>query len=221
MSTAPMPCNPLPYDLQDALRLRFSGPDEIAHRQTGLLRRHLRHAATFPFYRQLFQETGFDPETMTSCAELSRLPLTSRKDIDHDPKAFTAGAVPATADIALTSGTTGSPLVVPFTAHDLERLAFNEEIAFHSAGLGENDRVLLTVTLDRCFIAGFAYFRGLGRLCATTIRSGPGQPARQWQLIRQLRSSSPASRRVSGGGSSFRSRRRSPRTPGRGGSRRR
>jgi phenylacetate-CoA ligase len=182
-----MPCKPDTYGLHEALELRRCGQDKIARRQLDLLRRHLRHAATIPFYQRLFKQAGFNPDDITSVSELSRLPLTERKDVDNTPEAFTSGTIPAIADIALTSGTTGNPLVVPFTAHDLERLAFNEEIAFYSAGLKKNDRVLLTVTLDRCFTAGFAYFQGLVRLGATAIRSGPGQPARQWRLIEQLR----------------------------------
>jgi phenylacetate-CoA ligase len=181
-----MSCRPDAHSLQEALDLRRSGPDEIARQQPSLLRRHLQHAATFPFYHRLFKETSFSPDRVNSISDLACLPLIGRKDVENAHDAFSSDAVPAIADIALTSGTTGNPLVVPYTANDLERLAFNEEVAFYSAGLREGDRVLLTITLDRCFIAGFAYFRGLVRLGATAIRSGPGQPARQWQLIERL-----------------------------------
>ena len=182
-----MSSRPDTHCLQEALDLRRRGSDEIANLQLTLLKRHLQHAGTLPFYRRIFQGADFNPNTITSLSDLAELPLTERKDIDDSPEAFTSTSVPAIADIALTSGTTGHPLVVPYTVHDLERLAFNEEVAFSSAGLGKNDRVLLTVTLDRCFIAGFAYFWGLVRLGVTAIRSGPGQPARQWQLIERLR----------------------------------
>jgi phenylacetate-CoA ligase len=180
-------CRPDAHSLQAALDLRQSGPDEIARKQLDLLQRHLQHASTFPFYQRRFKAAAFSPDRVTSLSDLACLPLTGRQDVEDYPDAFTSGAVPAIADIALTSGTTGNPLVVPYTANDLERLAFNEEVALYSAGLREGDRVLLTITLDRCFIAGFAYFRGLVRMGATTIRSGPGQPARQWQLIERLR----------------------------------
>jgi phenylacetate-CoA ligase len=65
-------------------------------------------------------------------------------------------------------------------------LAFNEQLAFYGAGIKKNDRLLLCVTLDRCFIAGLAYYTGLVKLGAACIRSGPGQPARQWELISRL-----------------------------------
>ncbi|MCK4838149.1 MAG: AMP-binding protein, partial [Desulfobulbaceae bacterium] len=92
-------------------------------------------------------------------------------------------------DLALTSGSTGSPILVPYTAYDLERLAFNEQLSFYGAGVRSNDRLLLCVTLDRCFIAGLAYYTGLIKLGAACIRSGPGQPARQWELINRLKPS--------------------------------
>jgi phenylacetate-CoA ligase len=181
-----MSCSSTIFSFREALALRRSPPDAIAGRQLARLKDHLRHAAGFPFYRRLFAEAGFNPGEITSVSDLAALPLLSRRDLAAATGMLTADPPLAVADIALTSGTTDRPLVVPYTAQDLERLAFNEQISLHSAGLTKHDRVLLTVTLDRCFVAGFAYFRGLVRLGATTIRSGPGQPARQWQLIEQL-----------------------------------
>lgn len=173
------------FDIKNALALRQSSPAELVARQKPLLQDHLRQALKAPFYKNLFSELDCRPEDV-DLDNLSSLPLTSRHDVEANPEAFFAAPPEMHADLALTSGSTGEPVLVPYTAFDLERLAFNEQMNFHGAGVTKNDRLLLCVTLDRCFVAGLAYYTGLVRLGASCIRSGPGQPARQWELISRL-----------------------------------
>jgi phenylacetate-CoA ligase len=174
------------YTLEKALELRTSAPSIIARRQHSLLMSHLSNAFRLPFYSSLFQRLGIEVEKVVDMASFSTLPLTSREDIDRDPESFGLVSETEIRDIALTSGTTGEPVIVPYTTRDLQRLAFNEAVAFYSAGVRTGDKVLLTVTLDRCFIAGLAYYSGVNFLGGAAIRSGPGQPARQWQIIQNL-----------------------------------
>jgi len=169
-----------------ALRWRRAGLDEVARWQGQALRRHVRHAARSPFYRDRLGRLGCDPDAITGVDDLRTLPLTARSDLETAGPGLHATPPESFADITLTSGTTGEPVVVPYTARDLERLAFNEQAAFWGAGVRPGDRVLVCVTLDRCFIAGLAYYSGLVRLGASAIRSGFGQPGRQWELIRRL-----------------------------------
>lgn len=173
------------FALEPALQLREADGEQVEAQQVKLLAKHLGQAAKVPFYKDLFSQLGFSPEEISATSDLARLPLTSRDDMARDPSLFATPA--ATADIALTSGTSGEPLVVPYSQRDLSRLAFNETMAFYGAGIRAGDKVLLTVTLDRCFIAGLAYYSGLVALGAAAIRSGPGQPARQWHIIKKLR----------------------------------
>lgn len=176
------------FNIKDAIALRQATPQEISHHQESLLQNHLRQALKAPFYRKLFARENCRPEDI-NIDNLSALPLTARHDMEADPKDFFATKGASQVDLALTSGSTGSPVLVPYTAHDLERLAFNEQLSFYGAGIRESDRLLLCVTLDRCFIAGLAYYTGLIKLGAACIRSGAGQPARQWDLINQLQPS--------------------------------
>jgi phenylacetate-CoA ligase len=173
------------FDIETALALRQAAPAVIAARQETLLQAHLRQAMKAPFYRELLAAMDWRPEDIT-LGNLAALPLTARADMEAAPEAFFAAPPEKQVDLALTSGSTGEPVLVPYTASDLERLAFNEQLGFHGAGVRPNDRLLLCVTLDRCFIAGLAYYTGLVKLGAATIRSGPGQPARQWELLNRL-----------------------------------
>ncbi|MBU0676084.1 MAG: AMP-binding protein [Proteobacteria bacterium] len=176
--------NPL-YKIKQATSIRAASPVEIEALQSNLLRQHIQHAIKSPFYKNIFADIDYRPNDIT-LSNLADLPLTTRSDLDRNPEGFFAVPKKSWADIALTSGSTGNPVLVPYTVSDLTRLAFNEEMNFHGAGITPDDTMLLCVTIDRCFIAGLAYYTGLTRLGAATIRSGPGQPARQWELIRRL-----------------------------------
>ncbi|MBU0482886.1 MAG: AMP-binding protein [Proteobacteria bacterium] len=176
------------FDLDTAINLRRSPPEMIAGHQKLFLRAHLKQAAKAPFYREMFKKQGCALDDL-SLENLSSLPLTTRNDVESNPEAFFAAPPEKHVDLTLTSGSTGDPVLVPYTACDLERLAFNEQINFYGAGIRENDRLLLCVTLDRCFVAGLAYYSGLIKLGAASIRSGPAQPARQWELINRLKPS--------------------------------
>lgn len=176
------------YGIKEAVELRSSSPEDIENKQLLLLRRHLLHAANVPFYSYLAEQAESPHDlTLDLAATLQGLPLTSRADLDCYPDQFGLTDLAPIHDVALTSGTNGKSVIVPYTEGDLKRLAFNEAVAFYSAGVREKSRVLLTVTLDRCFIAGLAYYSGVTFLGATAIRSGPGQPARQWGLIKSLK----------------------------------
>jgi len=174
------------YSLEHALKLRERDVELIEYEQLISLKKHLEKARSVPFYRDLFQRERINIDTINALQDISRIPFTTRLDLDQYPAQFGLNDTREFRDIALTSGTTGEPVIVPYTENDLRRLAFNEAVAFHSAGVGQGDGVLLTVTLDRCFIAGLAYYSGVTLLGAQAIRSGPGQPARQWYIIERL-----------------------------------
>jgi phenylacetate-CoA ligase len=173
--------------LNTALALRSGKHSDLAGMQLALLQNHVQQAMHSTFYKEKFNRLGIHPQEITSLHDLPSLPLTCRQDLNNASHLFQAARDEDIVDLSLTSGTTGAPVQVPYTRNDLARLALNEAIAFWGAGVRPKDRFLVCVTLDRCFIAGLAYYSGMVELGATAIRSGPGQPARQWQLIDQLR----------------------------------
>ena len=175
------------FSIETGLKWRKGNLEDATVLQAEWLQDHIRQAGKAPFYKELLHKVGCRPEDIKSVNDIRHLPFTFRKDLDDQQSAFQAVSDEHVADIALTSGTTGNSVQVPYTKRDLERLAFNEAMAFLGTGASPSDRYLLCVTIDRCFIAGLAYYSGLVKLGAAVIRSGPGQPARQWELIRQLK----------------------------------
>ena len=148
----------------------FSSRSEVSRLQDRLLAEHLRYCrSNSPFYRKLF--AAF-PDRDYDFDFLQELPTTSKRDLaEHNDDFF---AVPGSeiSDICFTSGTTGTPCRIVYTASDLDRLAYNDACGYRAAGMLQGEKVLLTCTIDRCFIAGLAYYQGVVKFGAAAIRNG-------------------------------------------------
>jgi phenylacetate-CoA ligase len=168
-------------------KLEFAKSADIRKVQEALLRRHVHNAAQLsPYYRTLFKERGVDPAAVT-LQNFSTLPFTDKAALGQHNDDFLAVPRAQIVDIVLSSGTTGKPTVMMYTENDLRRLAYNEEISFVSCGLTREDVVLLTCTIDRCFIAGLAYFSGVRSLGAAAVRNGLSSAESHLEVIRRLK----------------------------------
>ena len=155
---------------------------EAQRRQQNALCAHLRYCAeSSPFYRDRIDVTGLTPET--SYDVLRACPFTSKADLESHNDAFLAVTMREIVDVVMSSGTTGKATKVAYTRKDLERLAYNERVSFEACGVTADDIALLTCTLDRCFIAGLAYFSGLTALGAAVIRNGHGTMQSHLQML--------------------------------------
>jgi phenylacetate-CoA ligase len=70
---------------------------------------------------------------------------------------------------------------------DVKRLAENERLSFSCAGLTANDTVLVAVAMDRCFMAGLAYWLGLRELGCGIVRTGAASPMLVLEMIGRVR----------------------------------
>lgn len=164
--------------------LQYESDDKIKEVQTTLFLNHLHYTLGHsPFYKKLFSENQIDLNDINTMSDIGKLPLTKKQDLsDTDP--FLSVDDSKIVDICLTSATSGSsPTVISLTNSDLSRLAYNEELAFEMAGITNLDTMLICAALDRCFMAGLAYFLGGTKLGAKILRSGAGSPSQHWELI--------------------------------------
>ena len=161
---------------------------DIARIQDRLLREAIERAAgTSPFYRARFSGGGPDPAAIRSRADLTRLPFTSKEDIQKRTQEFWAAPREALTELVATTGTTGEPIYVAMTDRDLERLGENERRGFTWLGAKPGDRYHVAITLDNLFVAGLAYYLGLHRVGAAAMRVGAQPARRHLDLMKQLR----------------------------------
>ena len=154
--------------------------------QSAAWERTFRHAAAHsPFYRAHFARAGISAGGALPLSNLDRVPTVDQAVVSECTEQFLCVPREKIVDVVTTSGSTGRPLVWQLTERDLERLAHNEELSFGCAGFTAADTVLLAVAMDRCFIAGMAYFLGLRKLGCAIVRVGPATPAMHLDMIRR------------------------------------
>ncbi|WP_027389450.1 phenylacetate--CoA ligase family protein [Chrysiogenes arsenatis] len=176
------------FNLQEASEREFATPAEIMATQQQLVCEHVRYLREIsPYYRSVLSVLSDTALSHLTLAQLSALPLTSKQDIEANPSAFWCCPESDIIDICQTSGTTGTPVTIPLTAHDLERLAFNEALTFQRLNISANDRVLVAVAIERCFMAGLAYYLGAQKIGATALRGGSSNTGHLVQLVKQYR----------------------------------
>jgi len=173
------------FSAQKYAGLQFAEPETIKKVQTRLFLRHLEYTlARSPFYKAKYAENNIDITKIYSLEDIRHLPLTEKADL-LDTQSLLCTDRKKIVDISLTSATSGSnPTLIPLTASDLSRLAYNEELAIAMTGVDETDTLIICAALDRCFMAGIAYFLGGVKLSASMVRGGAGSAAQHWELIK-------------------------------------
>jgi len=169
--------------------IEYNTYDEMIKMQESCLREHLAYCIDkSPYYKRLLRDTAIARDGI-DIKGLSELPFTEKCDIEAHNDDFLAVPRTKIVDIVLSSGTTGKPIRMMYTERDLKRLAYNEEKSFRGCGISADDVVLLTCTMDRCFVAGLAYFLGIRNIGASAIRNGHGSLESHHEIIMKMKPS--------------------------------
>jgi phenylacetate-CoA ligase len=174
---------PLPLD-----RIETASRDELMALQLERLKWSLTHAyENSPVYRRKFDEAGVRPEDATSLADLARFPFTTKKDLrDNYPYGMFAVAHDRISRIHASSGTTGKPTVVAYTAKDIDTWANLVARSIRAAGARRGDKVHISYGYG-LFTGGLGAHYGAERAGLTVIPFGGGQTEKQVQLIQDFR----------------------------------
>jgi len=162
--------------------------DELAALQLERLKWSLNHAyENSPVYRRKFDEAGIHPNDLTTLADLARFPFTTKKDL-RDNYPFGMFAVPQEriSRIHASSGTTGKPTVVGYTARDIDTWANLVARSIRAAGAKLGDKVHVSYGYG-LFTGGLGAHYGAERAGLTVIPFGGGQTEKQVQLIQDFR----------------------------------
>ncbi len=139
-----------------------------------------------PFYRNRFQEAGIIPDDIKFLEDITRLPFTDKNDFrDHYPYGLMAVPLSQVVRVHASSGTTGKPIIAPYTAHDIDTWANLIARNLASAGVHKGD-VIQNAYGYGLFTGGLGYHYGGEKLGATVIPSSVGNTKRQLMLIQDL-----------------------------------
>ncbi len=139
-----------------------------------------------PFYRNAFKERGVTADSIKSVADIGRLPFTSKQDFrDNYPLGLVATPMEQVCRIHASSGTTGKPVIAPYTANDLRLWTDMMARTLTCAGMGKND-VMQNAYGYGLFTGGLGFHYGGEKVGATVIPSSTGNSKRQLMLIQDL-----------------------------------
>ena len=130
-----------PREILDPIEI--ASIDEIRALQLGRLKWSLRLAYdNVPMYRARFDEAGVHPDDLQTLGDLAKFPFTYKNDL-RDNYPFGLFAVPRSDIIRLhaSSGTTGKPTVVGYTANDISNWADLVARSLRASGLRKGDMV--------------------------------------------------------------------------------
>lgn len=162
--------------------------DELNALQLERLRWTLRHAfANVPHYQRRFAQAGVQPHDLRSLEDLAKFPFTTKSDL-RENYPFGMFAVPRerVSRIHASSGTTGKPTVVGYTAQDIDNWANLVARSIHAAGGRAGDIVHVAYGYG-LFTGGLGAHYGAERLGCTVVPMSGGQTQKQVQLIRDFR----------------------------------
>ncbi len=152
------------------------------------LRWSLAHAYDkVPHYRSAFDAAGVKPSDLKSLADLARFPFLTKGDL-RDSYPFGMFAVPREKVVRIhaSSGTTGKPTVVGYTAKDIDTWASVMARSIRAAGGRAGDIVHVAYGYG-LFTGGLGAHYGAERLGCTVIPMSGGMTERQVQLITDFR----------------------------------
>jgi phenylacetate-CoA ligase len=161
--------------------------DELRAVQLERLRWSVKHAyENVPHYRRAFDERGVHPSDIKELADLGRLPFTTKADL-RDNYPFGMFAVPQdrVARIHASSGTTGRPTVVGYTAGDIRTWATVMARSIRASGGRPGDKVHVAYGYG-LFTGGLGAHYGAEALGCTVIPVSGGMTERQVTLIRDF-----------------------------------
>ncbi|MDY6286572.1 MAG: phenylacetate--CoA ligase family protein [Bilifractor sp.] len=138
------------------------------------------------FYGRKLEEAGITE--VKTVEEFQRLPFSQKQDLrDAYPLGLMAVPEEQIVRIHSSSGTTGTPVIIPYTAKDVDDWGEMFKRCYETAGITNKDRIQITPGYG-LWTAGIGFQNGAEKLGAMTIPMGPGNTKKQLQFMQDMKS---------------------------------
>ena len=159
----------------------------ITNEQLTLVNRQIDALVTAgSFYGKKLKEAGISG--VHSVDEFEELPFSEKADLrDAYPLGLMTAPEEEIVRIHSSSGTTGLPVIIPYTAKDVDDWAIMFARCYEMAGITKKDRIQITPGYG-LWTAGIGFQLGCEKLGAMAIPMGPGNTEKQLQMMMDLKS---------------------------------
>ena len=177
--------SPKPGDLDP---IEIASRDEITALQLERMQWSLNHAYNnSTFYRTQFDNAGIHPGELESLVDLAKFPFTLKQDLrDNYPFDMFAVEQKQLSRVHASSGTTGKPTVVGYTANDIDTWATVVARSIRASG-GRAGDILHNAYGYGLFTGGLGAHGGAEKLGCTVVPVSGGMTVRQVTLINDFK----------------------------------
>lgn len=138
------------------------------------------------FYKEVMKNV--DVDSIQTQEDFEKLPFTWKGDLrDAYPLGLQAVPDEEIVRIHSSSGTTGTPVIIPYTAKDVDDWAIMFKRCYEMAGITNLDRIHITPGYG-LWTAGIGFQNGAEKLGAMTIPMGPGNTDKQLKMMMDMKS---------------------------------
>ncbi|MBQ7588319.1 MAG: phenylacetate--CoA ligase [Lachnospiraceae bacterium] len=160
---------------------------KINEKQLELVDKQIKRIlASGNYYSEVYKKAGITG--VSSPEEFAKIPFTDKADLRN---AYPLGiqAVPDEDVVRIhsSSGTTGKPVIIPYTSRDVDDWATMFARCYEIAGITAKDRIQITPGYG-LWTAGIGFQAGCEKLGAMAIPMGPGNTEKQLQMMMDLES---------------------------------
>ena len=139
-----------------------------------------------PFYRQKFKECNIDIESIKTIEDLTKLPLTTKQDLRNAyPLKMCCVSREKIVRIQMSGGTTGQPVIIPYTRNDVEQWKEMMFRAFYIANITSKDVIQITPAFG-LWNGGFGFHFAADELNAFVIPIGAGNTRNQIKFMKDF-----------------------------------
>lgn len=161
--------------------------EQLRALQLERLRETMVRVAHVPFYKEAFAREHLTPDSVKSLDDLRRLPFTTKQDLrDQYPLGFLAVPREQVARFHGSSGTTGKPTMVAYTADDLNTWA-NLCARFLTGGGLRSEHTVQIAFGYGLFTGGFGLHYGVEKVGAAVIPAASGNTFRHLMLMEDMK----------------------------------
>jgi phenylacetate-CoA ligase len=136
------------------------------------------------FYRAKLNGAGLAPSDIQSMTDLTKIPLTTREELEKNFIDILAVSTSNIATIRMSSGTTGSPLKIAHTKNDVNMIADASARRLTYHGATDKDVVQITSAYG-LWQGAWSMHWGAEKIGACVLPIGPADTERQLLLIKQ------------------------------------
>ncbi len=160
---------------------------QITEKQLSLVNERLQAIISSDnYFGKMYRELGITQ--VRTAEDFRKLPFVDKAELRN---AYPLGiqAVPDEEIVRIhsSSGTTGKPVIIPYTAKDVDDWATMFARCYETAGIGKSDRIQITPGYG-LWTAGIGFQAGCEKLGAMAIPMGPGNTEKQLQMMQDLKS---------------------------------